>query len=339
MTRKLKLKDSIYVLKESEEVYSVLFTGTRKIKQFQVDPLIKKVIAELESEQTKEELLSKLRINYNEEQIHDCLQALMHEGIIREYEPKEESERYARQISFIDELTSSWDESLLLQKKLENSVISIFGIGGIGTWIVNGLSQIGIGEIRISDPDKVEESNLNRQLFFNSKDIGKYKVNVIKEKLSDSKIIPFKKMVSNNEDLEEIVSGSDFLVNCADNPSVEETSKIIDKYAIRYGIPYCITGGYNMHLGMIGPIIIPGQTATFNDFVEYQKSNDELSNLEKIKDINQTGNIGPIAGAIANIQVMEIFKYLIGKGNLNVNKFAEIDFMNLNIEWKYFGKK
>ena len=108
MTRKLKLKDSIYVLKESEEVYSVLFTGTRKIKQFQVDPLIKKVIAELESEQTKEELLSKLRINYNEEQIiHDCLQALMHEGIIREYEPKEESERYARQISFIDELTSS----------------------------------------------------------------------------------------------------------------------------------------------------------------------------------------------------------------------------------------
>lgn len=33
----------------------------------------------------------------------------------------------------------------------------------------------------------------------------------------------------------------------------------------------------------------------------------------------------------------EILKYLIGKGNLNINKFAEIDFMNLNIEWRHFG--
>ena len=156
--------------------------------------------------------------------------------------------------------------------------------------------------------------------------------------MPDSKIIPFKKILSDKDNLEEIVRGSDFLVNCADNPSVEETSKIIDKYSVKYGIPYCIAGGYNLHLGMIGPIIVPGQTATLDDFINYQKSHDKLSNLETIKDIKQTGNIGPIAGTIANIQVMEIFKYLIGKGNLNFNKFAEMDFMDLNIEWKYFGK-
>lgn len=338
MTRKLKLKDSVYILKESEEIYDVIFTGTRKTKKFRVDSLVKKVIVELETEQTREELLSKLKGSYDEKQICDCLGSLIHEGIIREQDPNGENKRYARQISFIDELTSSWDETLSLQKKIENSTISVFGIGGIGTWIVNGLYQIGIGEIRISDPDVIQESNLNRQLLFNSRDIGKYKVDVIKEKLPDSRIIPFKKIVSPNEDLEEIVFGSDFLVNCADSPSVAETSRIIDEYATKNGIPYCVAGGYNMHLGMIGPIIVPGQTATFNDFLEYQKSNDRLSSLEKIKDIKQTGNLGPIAGAIANIQVMEIFKYLIGKGNLNMNKFAEIDFMNLNIEWRCFGK-
>ncbi len=339
MIRKLKLKDSIYILKESEEIYNVIFTGIRKIKRFKVDYLVKRIISELKSEQTREDLLSKLNGSYDKKQIQDCLGALIHEGFIREYNPQEENERYSKQMSFMDEITSSWDETLSLQQRLEKSIISVFGIGGIGTWIVNGLYQIGIGKIKISDPDIIEKSNLNRQLFFNSEDVGKYKVDIIKEKIPDANIISFKKTISENENLEDIIIGSDFLINCADSPSVEETTKIIDKYATKYKIPYCVAGGYNMHLGMIGPIIIPGKTATFNDFLEYQQKNDSLSNLEKIKDIYQTGNLGPIAGAIANIQVMEIFKYLIGKGDLNINKFAEVNFMDLSINWKEFGKK
>jgi len=167
----------------------------------------------------------------------------------------------------------------------------------------------------------------------------KYKVDIIKEKLIDTKISVSKKTVSLSEDLEDLVVGSDFLVNCADSPSMVETTKIIDKYALKYNIPYCVAGGYNMHLGMIGPIIIPGKTASFQDFIDYQKSNDPLKDLEKIKDIEQTGSLGPIAGAVANIQVMEIFKFLIGKGSINLNKFAEVDFMNFGIEWRNFSQK
>jgi len=91
-----------------------------------------------------------------------------------------------------------------------------------------------------------------------------------------------------------------------------------------------------MPLGMVGPIIVPGKTKTFEDFLEFQKESNPLSNLKIIKDIEQTGNIGPIAGAIANMQVMEIFKYLSGKGKLNLNSFYELDFLNQEIykrEW------
>lgn len=90
---------------------------------------------------------------------------------------------------------------------------------------------------------------------------------------------------------------------------------------------------------MIGPIIIPGKTLKFADFLEYQKKNDKLSGFEKIKDIKATGNLGPIAGAIANIQVMEIFKYLSGIDKVNLNKFEEVDFMDLSISWNQFGPK
>ena len=336
MAVKLKIKDSLYVLRDSEDNYVFISTATRRIKKFQVDSLVKDVIKYLDSESSEQDLVKKLSDNYNIRDIDLCLQALEKEGIIRKYDEDLKEDRHYKQLLFLDELTDSRKDTLELQNRIEDSRVVVFGVGGIGTWIVNGLYQIGVGEIRITDPDIVNESNLNRQLFFDSGDINKYKVDVIKEKLKDANIVPFKKKVEANQNLEDIILGCNFLVNCADSPSVTETTKIIDRYASQKGIAYCIAGGYNLHLGMIGPIIIPRVTKTFDDFIDYQKRIDPLKDLEKIRDIKQTGNIGPIAGAIANIQVMEIFKYLTGKGRINFNRFAEIDFMDLGIEWKEF---
>jgi molybdopterin/thiamine biosynthesis adenylyltransferase len=338
MDKKLKLTESIYILKESEDIYSTIYTSIRKVKKFRVDNLVKEVIEELKNPRNEKYLFDKLSKKYPKKDISDCINALEHEGILSKYDDSDINEKYSKQVLFINELTNSWEESIRLQRKIESSKIAVFGIGGIGTWIVNGLSQIGVGEIRIVDPDKVSISNLNRQLFFNEKDIGKYKVDVIESKLPDINIISYKKFISKEQNLEKIIKGVDFIVNCADSPSIEETSRIINNYSERYNIPYAISGGYNLHLGMVGPIIIPGKTATFNDFLNYQKKDDPFSKLEKIKDIEQTGNLGPIAGTIANLQVMEILKYLIGKGEINLNKFAEIDFMNLNVKWIDFSE-
>ncbi len=336
MTQKLKIKDSLYILRDSEDNYVFISTATRRVKKFQVDSLVKDVIHNLDSELTEQDLTKRLSPKYNSQDLNACLNALEKEGIIRRYEEDLEKGKYHRQLLFLDEMTDSRGETLELQRRIENSRIAVFGVGGIGTWVVNGLYQIGVGEIRISDPDVVEETNLNRQIFFNMGDVGRYKVDVLKQKLNDANIISFKKRVEPNQNLEDIISGCNFLVNCADSPSVTETTRIIDGYASQNEIAYCVAGGYNMHLGMVGPVIIPGVTKTFDDFIEYQKRMDPLRDLEKIRDVRQTGNLGPIAGAIANIQTMEIFKYLTGKGRINLNRFAEIDFMDLGIEWREF---
>ncbi|MDO8516637.1 MAG: ThiF family adenylyltransferase [Nanoarchaeota archaeon] len=333
---KLKINESVYILKESENIYQVIFTATRKIKRFNVDSLVKELIDFLNEEREENKILEKFSEKYNNNKISSCINSLKSEGVIKEYSSFLENERFSKQMLFIDELTNSREETLELQRKIENSNFSVFGIGGIGTWIVNGLYQIGVKNIKIVDPDIVDKTNLNRQLFFNSSDIGKYKVDIIQTKFPDINIIPFKRKISQNNNLEDIIKNANFIVNCADSPSIVETTQIIDKYASKYNIPYCVAGGYNMHLGMIGPIIVPGKTATFQDFIDYQKRMDPLKDFEKIKDIEQTGSLGPIAGAVANIQVMEIFKYLTGKGSCNLNKFAEIDFLNFNIEWRNF---
>lgn len=337
MKQQVKLRESNYILEDNGQ-YVVISTATRRVKKFKVDQLTKDLIAGMKDEESVEKLIENLSSKYDTSNLVSCLNSLEKEGIVRKYEDNVSNQKYSRQIMFIDELTSSWDETLKLQKKIEDSKIAVFGVGGIGTWIVNSLYQMGVGEIRITDPDIVSESNLNRQLYFDSRDIGKFKVDVLKDKLFDANIIPFKKTVDRNSNLEEIIEGCNFLVNCADSPSIVETTRILDDYATKHNIAYCVAGGYNMHLGMVGPLIVPGKTATFDNFMEFQRANDPFSNLKKIKDIEQTGNLGPIAGAIANIQAMEIFKYIIGKGTHNFNRFAEINFMDLSLEWRNYSK-
>ncbi len=332
---KIKIKDSLYLVKKSDDIYSAIFTGIRRIKTFKADALVKKILISLHEPLEENILYDKLK-DFSEKDITLCINSLEKIGLLRKYDNQNIDNRYSKQIAFIDELSESWEETLKLHNKLKNSKISIFGIGGIGTWMTNGVYQMGVNEIKITDPDVISESNLNRQLFFDSGDIGKYKVDVIKNKLPDANIIPYKKKVSKDESLEELISNSDFLINCADSPSVSETTEIIDSYARPKKIPYCVAGGYNMHLGMIGPIIVPGKTKSFNDFLESQKKEDPLKNLKIIKDIKNPGNLGAVAGAVANMQLMEIFKHIIGKGTHNYNRFAEIDFMDLRIDWRDF---
>ena len=69
------------------------------------------------------------------------------------------------------------------QKKIMASKVLIIGMGGLGCPVSIYLASLGIGSLGIVDDDKVELSNLNRQIIYNAKDIGKYKVDVAKKKI------------------------------------------------------------------------------------------------------------------------------------------------------------
>ncbi|MBO5349533.1 MAG: tRNA threonylcarbamoyladenosine dehydratase [Clostridia bacterium] len=68
-------------------------------------------------------------------------------------------------------------------QKLQNSKVAIFGIGGVGSFVVEGLVRAGIGSFILVDNDEVCESNLNRQIIATTKTIGKSKVQVAKERI------------------------------------------------------------------------------------------------------------------------------------------------------------
>ena len=66
-------------------------------------------------------------------------------------------------------------------KKLNNSTVAVFGIGGVGSYTVEALVRGGIGELYLYDADTVSESNINRQLVATTKTIGLAKVDVAAE--------------------------------------------------------------------------------------------------------------------------------------------------------------
>jgi len=70
-------------------------------------------------------------------------------------------------------------------EKLFNSRVAIFGIGGVGSYTAEALARTGIGTLDLIDDDKMCLTNVNRQLFATRKTVGKYKVDVAKERLEE----------------------------------------------------------------------------------------------------------------------------------------------------------
>lgn len=70
-------------------------------------------------------------------------------------------------------------------KKLEDARVIVFGVGGVGTAVCEGLARGGVGHITMVDPDTVSESNINRQLCALHSTIGKNKAQIMKERMLD----------------------------------------------------------------------------------------------------------------------------------------------------------
>lgn len=69
--------------------------------------------------------------------------------------------------------------------KLKNARVAVFGIGGVGTFVVEALARCGVGSFTLFDDDKVCLTNINRQLIATRKTIGKKKVDVMAERIAD----------------------------------------------------------------------------------------------------------------------------------------------------------
>ncbi len=122
-------------------------------------------------------------------------------------------------------------------KKLSKIKVGIIGVGGIGCPLSLYLVNTGIKDLVLVDGDKIEKSNLNRQILFNINDVGQKKVKVAKKKLqlinSDCKINIIDSDI-NSENISDLSSCS-IIVDATDNWN---TSKLLNKYCVKNFIDF-----------------------------------------------------------------------------------------------------
>ena len=234
-------------------------------------------------------------------------------------------ERYSRQIVLKD-------VGVVGQKAICNSKVLIVGAGGLGSPIADYLSRAGVGKIGVADFDKVNLSNIHRQSLYNSKDIGKFKVDVVKEKIKSinplTKIKAFKKKITDNN-FNNIVKNFYIIVDGSDN---FKTKFLLNKYSIKYK-KILIVGAINKFDGHVFTFDFKNKkTPCLKCFYQSEPS-DELLNCEA------EGILGPVAGIIGNIQANEVLKKILNIGNNLDGSILIINLLKLNFRKVLYSKK
>ena len=234
-------------------------------------------------------------------------------------------QRYSRQIILKD-------VGPIGQKKIINSKVLVIGAGGLGCPVIDYLSRAGVGNIGVVDNDKVNISNIHRQSLYNSRDVGEFKVNSVKEKIKlinpQVKIKTFKERIS-KKNIEKIFKSYDFIVDGSDN---FKTKFLLNKYCL-----------YQKKILIVGAISkMDGHIFTF----DFKNKNDpclkcfyQTEPSDDILNCEYEGILGPVAGVVGNIQAIEVLKKILKIGDKSSKKILILDLSKLDFRRVEFKKK
>jgi adenylyltransferase/sulfurtransferase len=228
----------------------------------------------------------------------------------------EQIERYSRQI-MIPDLGGKG------QIRLRQGKVLVIGAGGLGCPAALYLAAAGVGALGLVDSDRVELSNLQRQILHATPDIGREKVESAKEKLGrlnpdvEIRTYPARLDVDNAA---EIFAAYDFIVDGSDNFA---TKFLVNDTAVDLGKPFSHAGIVRFQGQTM--TVIPGKSACYRCLFQEPPEPGEIMNCQ------QAGILGAIAGTIGSIQATEAIKYLSGmEENLLVDRMLTYDAKEIN---------
>lgn len=215
--------------------------------------------------------------------------------------PIETLRRYARHI-VLPEIGEAG------QAKLLASSVLVIGAGGLGSASLGYLAAAGIGRLGIAEPDRVELSNLQRQLLFETADIGRPKAQAAQARLEEITpeveidVMPIRVTEANAADL---VADFDLVIDGSDNFATRFALASACHHAKKTLVSAAISG-------------FSGQLSTFKSYLGaphpcYRCLVPHLP--ERDIDCAQEGIIGPLAGVMGSLQALEAIKELLRLGD------------------------
>jgi molybdopterin-synthase adenylyltransferase len=208
------------------------------------------------------------------------------------------------------------------QNKIKKSKVLIIGMGGLGCPLLTYLAAAGIYNIGIADHDKVDVSNLNRQILFNTADLGKYKVIQAKSKINKIykkiKIKTFNQKVS-TYNINKISKDYDIICDGTDNFN---TRYVINDHC-RKNKKILISAAISRFDGQLFKFNFKKKGPCFRCFMPEKPIQENNCGTE--------GIFSPVAGILGSLQANEVLKTILGlKDDLN-NSFLIFNSLKMTL--------
>ena len=208
------------------------------------------------------------------------------------------------------------------QKEIKKAKVLIIGVGGLGCPLLSYLASSGISNIGIVDHDKIELGNLNRQILFDTSDLGKYKVNQAKLKIKKIynrvKIKTFKIKIS-QKNINSILKKYDVICDGTDN---FDTRLLINDYC-KKNKKILISAAISKFDGHLFKFNFKKRTPCFRCFMPQKPFQEANCDVE--------GIFPPVAGILGSLQANEVLKTILDlKDDLNGNILI-FDSLKMNI--------
>jgi adenylyltransferase/sulfurtransferase len=226
-----------------------------------------------------------------------------------------QSERYARQIR-LPEINEEG------QARLARSSVAIVGAGGLGSPAAIYLAAAGVGTIGLVDFDRVELSNLHRQILYGESDVGRQKLDAAEERLrslnADVRVITHDERLSASNALR-ILEGYDVVLDGTDN------------FATRYLVNDACT--LLRRPNVYGSVLrFDGQVSVLNtpDGPCYRCLHPDPPPPDLIPSCGEAGVLGVVPGVVGTMQAAEAIKLITGAGEPLVGRLLLIDLLRMS---------
>lgn len=208
---------------------------------------------------------------------------------------------------------------LSAQQKLKSATVLVIGCGGLSHPALQYLNAAGVGTIKWVDADRVDPSNLQRQILFDESDQGRYKVDVAAEKLAKQNpwthLVPIRSNFNADNALA-LLEGVDVVIDGCDNFA---TRYLVNDACIIRGVPF-----------VYGAIFkFSAQVSVFNHQggPSYRCLYPEPPEAGEMPGCGEIGVLGVVPGLAGSLQALEAIKVITGVGNPLSGKLWCADFL------------
>jgi bacteriocin biosynthesis cyclodehydratase domain-containing protein len=281
------------------------------------DPEGRRLLGSLDGSHERRELEE----SFGEETVRDLLAQLEELGLVEDAAdddliPEAVMERFDRQIRYFADVTTGPTPSQC-QARLEGARIVVLGVGGLGGCSALSLACCGVGEMLLIDGDRVEESNLNRQILYTEADIGKLKVEAALDRLGEFnsrvRLETLPEAVDSEEAVAAVIEGYDLVIDAADWPA-HDIEEWVNAACFAAEIPY-ITMSHSPPIARVGPLYVPGVTGCIAcQFAAYRRNYPmfDMAIEQRRAKSSPVATMGPACGLIGGQVGLDVMHYLTG---------------------------